>query len=829
MAKFLYKMGTFIAKHKWSAVIAWIVIVAAILIPLATNAPKFDNDIKMTGLESLDTNKKIEKHFNQDSEKAQIRVVFKTTKDDGIVQPNITKDIKKTLDDIKKDDKHIDKISDPYENKQISKDKTTAFADITYDVSQTSLKDGSRDNVKSHLKDLRDNHNVQTELTGTGMTSTEVGGNSELVGIIVAFVVLLITFGSVIAAGLPIISALIGLASGVGIISLLTYAFDIPNVTLTLAVMIGLAVGIDYALFILFRYRQVMKTETDYIKGIGLAIGTAGSAVIFAGVTVVIAVCGLSLVGIDFLAVMGFASAISVIFAVFSALTLLPALISIFHKRIKVNKLQSNFKKDIDTPWSKFITGNALAAVLLGLIILVAAAIPVSHMRLGIPDDGVKPADSTQKKAYDIISDKFGEGFNGQIPMLINVKDKKDDPQGLQQDLQSVYKDIKDKKNVDIVTPPQMSKDNDYALMVVIPKQGPNAESTNDLVHDLRDYHKDAQDKYGFKTEISGQSVINIDMSKKLNEAIPLFATVIVVLAFFLLMIVFRSILIPLKAVLGFVLSLMATLGFTTLVMQDGFMKGLFGIETTGPMLAFLPVITIGILFGLAMDYEVFLMSRIHEEYSKTGDNDYSIKVGLKESGPVIVAAALIMFSVFFAFVFQEDVMIKSMGMALAFGVLFDAFVVRMMLIPALTKLFGKGSWYLPAWLNRIIPRVDIEGHALEKYKTVESQESEAKDSKETYDTTFKVYPQGATNVSLHQDVHGQDDARSIVLDDKTMALYQEVKQQTTNPLFLYDALMDYQNKYQLNSKQQATNIEQLNKNIEKLNQLLEKNLRNKS
>ncbi|CAC9385504.1 Putative antibiotic transport-associated protein [Staphylococcus aureus] len=795
MAKFLYKMGTFIAKHKWSTLIAWVIIVAAIFIPIATNAPKFDNDIKMTGLKSLDTNEKIEKYFNQDSEKAQIRVVFKTTKDDGIVQPSITKDIKKTLDDIKKDDKHIDKISDPYENKQISKDKTTAFADITYNVSQTSLKDDSRDNIKSHLKDLRDNHNVQTELTGTGMTSTEVGGNSELVGII----------------------------------SLLTYVFDIPNVTLTLAVMIGLAVGIDYALFILFRYRQVMKTETDYAKGIGLAVGTAGSAVIFAGVTVVIAVCGLSLVGIDFLAVMGFASAISVIFAVFSALTLLPALISIFHKRIKVNKLQSNFKKDIDTPWSKFITGNALAAVLLGLIILVAAAIPVSHMRLGIPDDGVKPADSTQKKAYDIISDKFGEGFNGQIPMLINVKDKKDDPQGLQQDLQSVYKDIKDKKNVDIVTPPQMSKDNDYALMVVIPKQGPNAESTNDLVHDLRDYHKDAQDKYGFKTEISGQSVINIDMSKKLNEAIPLFATVIVVLAFFLLMIVFRSILIPLKAVLGFVLSLMATLGFTTFVMQDGFMKGLFGIETTGPMLAFLPVITIGILFGLAMDYEVFLMSRIHEEYSKTGDNDYSIKVGLKESGPVIVAAALIMFSVFFAFVFQEDVMIKSMGMALAFGVLFDAFVVRMMLIPALTKLFGKGSWYLPAWLNRIIPRVDIEGHALEKYKTVESQESEAKDSKETYDTTFKVYPQGATNVSKHQDVHGQDDARSIVLDDKTMALYQEVKQQTTNPLFLYDALMDYQNKHQLNSKQQATNIEQLNKNIEKLNQLLEKNLRNKS
>ena len=329
MAKFLYKLGTFVAKHKWSSLIAWVVILAAIMIPLSFNAPKFDNDIKMSGLKSLDTNDKIEKHFNQDSEKASIRVVLKSSSDNGIVSKSMTKDIK-TLKDIKNDDKHVDKISDPYQTKQISKDKSTAIAEITYDKSATSLSDKSRDNVKDHLKDLRDDHNVQTELTGNGMQTNEVGGSSELVGVIVAFVVLLITFGSFIAAGLPIVSALIGLGSGVGIISLLTFAFDIPNVTLTLAVMIGLAVGIDYALFILFRYRQVMKTETDYIKGVGLAVGTAGSAVIFAGVTVIIAVCGLSLVGIDFLSVMGFASAISVAFAVFSALTLLPALISIF-------------------------------------------------------------------------------------------------------------------------------------------------------------------------------------------------------------------------------------------------------------------------------------------------------------------------------------------------------------------------------------------------------------------------------------------------------------------------------------------------------------------
>ena len=230
------------------------------------------------------------------------------------------------------------------------------------------------------------------------MESTEIGGSSESIGIIVAFVVLFITFGSFIAAGMPIVSAILGLGTGVGIISLLTYAFDIPNITLTLAIMIGLAVGIDYALFILFRYRQIMKTETDHVKAVGLAVGTAGSAVIFAGITVIIAVCGLSLVGIDFLAVMGFASAISVLVAVLSALTLLPALISIFHKQIKPKKTKSEFKNDVDTFWSKFVVDKAFVAILIGLIILVLAAIPIKDMRLGIPDDGVKAADSTQKK-----------------------------------------------------------------------------------------------------------------------------------------------------------------------------------------------------------------------------------------------------------------------------------------------------------------------------------------------------------------------------------------------------------------------------------------------
>lgn len=712
MARLLYKLGTLIARKKWIGIAIWVVLLAAIIAPFTITPPQFDDDIEMTGLKSLDTNDKIRDEFNFDNEKASIRIVFHSNVKKGITEKQTMQDIQKTLQEIKKNDDYIGSITDPYVYKQINKDQNTAFADVTYVVAQTAMKEESLDNVYDKLKTLKKKHNLQTELTGNALADIDIGGASEAVGIIIAFVILFITFGSFIAAGLPIISAVLGLGTSIGIIGLLTYAFDIPNITLTLAVMIGLAVGIDYALFILSRYRQIVKTEQDHIKAIGLAVGTAGSAVVFAGITVIIAVCGLSLIGIDFLAIMGFASAISVLIAVVSALTLLPALISLFHKRIRP-KAEKKKDANIDTPWSNFVVGKPVTALVIGLVILILASLPMSQMRLGIPDDGMKPDGTTEKKAYELMSDEFGEGFNGQIAMLVNVKNKTND-QSLTRDLQKLSDDISDMASVDMVTPAQLNESNEYALLAIIPKEGPNASSTNELVHELREYKDKAQEDYNLITEISGQSVINIDMSEKLNDAIPVFAGVIIVLAFFLLMIVFRSLIIPLKAVLGFVLSLTATLGFTTLIMQEGVLGWLFGVDTPGPLLAFLPVIVIGLLFGLAIDYEIFLMARIHEEYSRTRDNEHSIKTGIKESGPVIVAAALIMFSVFISFVFQEDVMIKSMGLSLAFGVLFDAFIVRMTLIPALTKLFGSAAWYMPKWLNRFLPNVDIEGHALQ-------------------------------------------------------------------------------------------------------------------
>ncbi|MCJ1667135.1 MMPL family transporter [Staphylococcus sp. NRL 19/737] len=757
MAKLLYRLGTFIAKNKWLSVIGWLVILGVIITPLALNSPKFDDDITMNGLKSLDTNDKISKEFHQDSEKASMKIVFHSNREDGLKDKDTKKDIEDALDNIKQKDDYIQNISSPYDSGQVNKDGDTAIANISYVVKQTNMQDSSKKTIDKELQDVTDNHNIQIEKTQGGSMGSEPGGTSEIVGIVVAFVILLITFGSLIAAGMPIVSAIIGLASSVGIIALLTFVFDIPNFTLTLAVMIGLAVGIDYSLFILFRYKELKQQGMNTIEAIGKAVGTAGSAVIFAGITVMMAVCGLSLVGIDFLAVMGFASAISVLFAVLTALTLLPALISIFHKSIKIKKKSTQSKDPKNHPWAKFIVGKPILAVIISLIILILAAIPVSGMRLGIPDDSMKPNDTSAHKAYELISDNFGEGYNGQIVMLVNTKDggsKKD----IQRDLSNMRDDLKDLDNVDTVSKARLNDNNHYALFTIIPEKGPNAKSTEDLVYDLRDYHNQAQDKYHFDTEISGQSVINIDMSEKLNNAIPVFAGVIVVLAFLLLMVVFRSILVPLKAVLGFILSLMATLGFTTLVVQDGFLGGLFGVENTGPLLAFLPVITIGLLFGLAIDYELFLMTRVHEEYSKTGDNDHSIRVGIKESGPVIVAAALIMFSVFIAFVFQDDTMIKSMGISLAFGVLFDAFIVRMTLIPALTKLFGNASWYLPKWLGAVLPKIDVEGKALESDDHHQTSSASEKGQQETRYREF-----ASPDKDTH---HKQDDTRSYSNND---------------------------------------------------------------
>ncbi|WP_052011193.1 MMPL family transporter [Listeria ivanovii] len=420
MANLLYKLGQTFAKHKWKTIFSWFVILGIIVTVLAIKGVNFTDDIKMNGLKSLDTSNKIEEEFKQDSQKGSIRVVFKSKQKQGILTPESQAAITEVLTEIEKNDPKIDAIANPYEAKTISPDMTTAFADISYSVNALAVNEESINKVKDSLQAM-DDKNLQTELTGNVMiTPMDIGGSSEAIGIVVALVILIIAFGSVIAAGLPIITAILSLGTSIGIIAIISSYFEMPNVTLTLAVMIGLAVAIDYALFILFKYRQIIRTEKNHIKAVGLATGTAGSAVIFAGITVIIAVCGLSLVGIDFLTVMGLASALSVLFAVLSALVLIPAFIGIFHNKIKPQKDKKN-KKD-ENIWTKFVVGKPLIAFLLAVVLLGGLSIPFGSMELGIPDNGSKPKDSTEKKAYDILSDKFGEGFNGPLVILADIR-----------------------------------------------------------------------------------------------------------------------------------------------------------------------------------------------------------------------------------------------------------------------------------------------------------------------------------------------------------------------------------------------------------------------
>lgn len=374
-------------------------------------------------------------------------------------------------------------------------------------------------------------------------------------------------------------------------------------------------------------------------------------------------------------------------------------------------------KKSADTnAWGRFVTKKPILLSIFSIILLAVISLPAMHLELGLPDAGMKAKDSPDRRAYDLLSKGFGEGFNGKLTIVADAKDVKGNKNEAFQD---AVNEMKDLHNVASVTPAMPNEKGDYAIITAVPETGPNDTATKELVQDIRKL----SDKNGIRLLVTGSTAVNIDISDRLNDAIPEFAILIVGFAFVLLTVVFRSLLVPLAAVLGFLLTMTATLGLSVFVLQDGHFTGLLSIPEKGPILAFLPILAIGILFGLAMDYQVFLVSRMREEYVKTKNPVQAIHAGLKHSGPVVTAAGLIMIFVFAGFVFAGDSMIKSMGLAMTFGVLFDAFIVRMTIIPSVMKLMGHAAWYLPKWLDKIIPNVDIEGHKLTQGKTPEKPE----------------------------------------------------------------------------------------------------------
>jgi RND superfamily putative drug exporter len=547
----------------------------------------------------------------------------------------------------------------------------------------------------------------------------EVGGG-EAIGVVIALVVLIVTFGSLVAAGMTMLNALIGVGAGMAGLYALSSVVDLSSTAPVLALMLGLAVGIDYSLFITSRHRQNLLEGLDPEEAAGRAVGTAGSAVVFAGVTVVIALAGLSVVSIPFLTVMGLAAAATVAVAVLVAITLLPALLGFAGRRVLPRRIRTATAqptgRSFGFRWAELMIRLRVPVLLVGVLGIGALALPALDMRVALPDAGTSPQGSPEREANDLITAGFGPGYTGRLALVVNT----DSPAETQGKAAEVTAALDGTDNLLAVTPPSLSRDGRTALLGVLPTTGPTDEATETLVHEIRD-------RVGpiGGVALTGATAVGIDVSEKLSDAMPIYLLLVVGLSVLLLMLVFRSILVPIKAALGFLLTVGATFGITVLIFQQGHLAGLVGLDTPGPLVSFLPILLIGILFGLAMDYEVFLVSRMREDYVH-GDTARQATVnGMGHGARVGTAAALIMTSVFAGFVLIEDPVIKSMGFALAIGVAIDAFVVRMTLVPAVMSLLGRAAWWLPRRLDRVLPNVDIEGERLRQALAADERERE--------------------------------------------------------------------------------------------------------
>ncbi|MEK4670967.1 MMPL family transporter [Niallia sp. FSL R7-0271] len=717
MAKYLYKLGKWAANHKKRVIFGTIGILIIIAVTALSLGPSFSDEMSIPGTESAKAGEVLNKEFSSSDEPAPgtVNLVMKAPKNKTLESEEVVEAINQTLNEIKKD-KSVVSVATPMELGNLNENKEIGFATVTYDVPANKVTEKSKDIILDSIEKTRD-EGVQTELAGSvAFSELEIGGISEVIGVVVAFIILALTFTSFLAAGMPIITAVVGLGMGILVILIGTNYFDIPTFALSLAAMLGLAVGIDYTLFIMSRFRQELLKGHSVNEAIAIATGTAGSAVVFAGITVIVALLGLGVAKIPFLTMMGISAAVCVLFAIIVAVTFVPAILAIFGHKIgpaKKNRFMGRFTSKKNTnesnKWGNFVTKRPWTVTILGVLLLVVISVPFFHMQLGLPDNGTKSDETTERRAYDLLSEAYGPGYHSSLVVLANTDNSEGD---IQQNISKVTGELEKLENVKSVGPPIPNKSGDVFMISITPETGPNDLETNELVHSIRNLSDNNNED--IELLVTGSTAVNIDISEKLNDAMPLFASLIVGFAFVLLVIVFRSILVPLKAVLGFLLSLGATLGFVVFVIQDGNLINLFGFPTASPVLAFLPVIVIGILFGLAMDYEVFLVSRMREEFTHSKDAKKAILAGLKDSGGVVTAAGLIMVAVFAGFMLAPDPIIKSMGFALTFGILFDAFVVRMAIVPAVMTLMGKAAWYLPEWLNKILPNIDVEGTSIQ-------------------------------------------------------------------------------------------------------------------
>ncbi|CAM5665934.1 MMPL family transporter OS=Streptomyces alboniger OX=132473 GN=CP975_14590 PE=4 SV=1 [Streptomyces alboniger] len=726
MATFLYKLGKMAFRRRHFVALIWVALLTLAGVGAASAPTASSSSFSIPGTEAQKAFDLLEKRAPEASaDGASARIVFKAPDGEKVTDKANKAEIGRTVAALKSGSDQVARADSPFAARTVSKDGTTAYTSVSYKVTSMELTDEDREALEKTVDEARDS-GLTVEVGGDALQAMPETGTTEIIGIAVAAVVLVITFGSLVAAGLPLLTALIGVGIGVSSITALADALDLGTTTSTLAMMIGLAVGIDYALFIVSRYRGELADGRDREEAAGRAVGTAGSAVVFAGLTVVIALVGLAVVNIPMLTKMGFAAAGTVVIAVLIALTLIPALLGYAGKRVKPMGEKSRLfgggkkaeaasagtaeeKPNLGTRWARFVVRRPVTVLLVGVIGLGAAAIPVAQLELGLPDDGAQPTSTTQRKAYDLVSEGFGPGSNGPLMVVGDLKDAEDPKAAAQR----INKTISGLDDVSAVAPPMLNKAGDTAIISVVPSSKPSGIETENLVHAIRDAGPEIRSGTGAEIMVTGTTAMNIDVSQKLNDALLPYLALVVGLAFLLLIVVFRSILVPLKAALGFLLSVLAALGAVVAVFQWGWLGSLFGVEQTGPIMSMMPIFMVGVVFGLAMDYEVFLVTRMREAYVHGERPGQAVVTGFRHGARVVSAAAVIMIAVFAGFIGSGEQMVKMIGFGLAIAVFFDAFVVRMALVPAVLALLGTKAWWLPGWLERALPNVDVEGEGL--------------------------------------------------------------------------------------------------------------------
>ncbi|WP_416977344.1 MMPL family transporter [Streptomyces sp. T028] len=758
MAAFLYRLGRAAFRRRSRVALMWVAVLAAVGLGGMQASGATSDDSSMPGIESQKAYDLMQERFPEMSaaDGAGATVVFVAPDGQKVTASENKKAIEATVDALS-DGPQVAGVADPFESRAVSEDGTVAYATVTYKVVKDKVTDAARTAVDKAADQARE-AGLTVETGGSAMEAGGgVSGVAEIVGLSVAAVVLLVTFGSLAAAGLPLLTAIVGVAVSLFGIMMVAHPLGLSSDTGTLGMMLGLAVGIDYALFVVSRYREERAKGYGAQESAGLAVGTAGSAVVFAGLTVIIALAGLSVVGIPMLTKMGLAAAGAVAIAVLVALTFVPAFLGFWpdavlarrgrkgskngekagsRKRItsgrkllsgrKVlvrervepelapEKAEKGGKENLGTRWARFVLRRPVPVLILGVLGLGALALPAASLQLGMPGDEAKSTATTERRAYDDLAKGFGPGFNGPLTVVVDAKGVSDPKAAVK----TISEKIGDTEGVVSVSSANFNEAGDTAIFQATPSTAPTDARTKTLVKTIRAERPALESDTKATFEVTGTTALNIDVAAKTQSALVPYLLTIVGLAVVLLMLVFRSVFVPLKAALGFLLSVLAALGVVVLVFQQGHMAGLFGVEQTGPIMSLMPIFLVGIVFGLAMDYEVFLVSRMRESYTHGESAKSAIVSGFRHSARVVVAAALIMMAVFSGFIAEDGSMIKMIGFGLAIAVLFDAFVVRMALVPAVLALLGDRAWWLPKWLNRILPKVDVEGEALSRRPT---------------------------------------------------------------------------------------------------------------